>query len=280
MSKIKYDITLHNFGLFRLDGGSMFGSVPKELWSKKIEADEKNRITLATNSLLLRTEGRCILLDVGNGDKWNKKLKEIYAIEHIPLPAPVAVTDIILTHLHFDHAGGISRLNDKGELELTYPKANIYLQKENYSNALKPNLKEKASYLKDHTEILDKANLNLLEGSNEVFPGIWVHRIDGHTVGQQYIEIKNPEETIMFATDLIPTSHHLPLPYHLGYDVCSMTTMREKEQFLEKARLVDAVVVFQHDAKTAAGRIGIDKKGHYCLEKEVPLSTEKATVAA
>lgn len=261
----------HNFGNFRLDGGSMFGSVPKELWSKKIPADDKNRIQLATNALVIKNEERLILVDLGNGDKWESKFRDIYCIENNPFPAASEVSDIILTHLHFDHAGGISTYNPDKELVLTYPKATVYLQKDNYSNACKPNIKERASYLKENCAILDKASLELVDGSKELFPGVTVHKIDGHTVGQQYIEVKTAEEIYMFATDLIPTAHHLPLPYHLGYDICAITTIREKEQFLEKALLRDAVVVFQHDTDTVAGKIELDKKGNYALKSEVKI---------
>lgn len=263
---------LHNFGFFRLDGGSMFGSVPKEIWQKKIPADEKNRIELATNSLIIENGENFILIDTGNGDKWSDKLKEIYCINHIPLPREEKITDIILTHLHFDHAGGVSRRDGDGAITLTYPDAEILLQKENYSNASKPNLKERASYLKENIEVLDKANLTLIDGSKEIFPGITVHRIDGHTTGQQYIEIKNGDETFLYATDLIPTSHHLPIPYHMGYDVCGLTTMREKQEFLEKALLLDATIVFQHDPLVPAGKVKIDEKGHFALAKTVKLN--------
>jgi glyoxylase-like metal-dependent hydrolase (beta-lactamase superfamily II) len=265
------EISLHNFGQICLDGGSMFGSVPKELWSKKIPADEKNRICLATNSLIVKTDGRCFLIDTGNGDKYDKKFKEIYLTEYLPLPDPGIVTDVILTHLHFDHAGGISYYGPKSELMLTYPKANVFLQKENYTNAAKPNLKERASYLKENIDILDKANLTLLDGSEEICPGIRVHRIDGHTHGQQYVEIRTEKDTYFFATDLIPTHHHLPLPYHLGYDMCAQTTIREKQEFLEKVMLIDGIVVFQHDTKIQAAKIQIDKKGHYAVKEEVKL---------
>lgn len=273
MSTENFEITLHDFGQICLDGGSMFGSVPKVLWSKKIPADEKNRITLATNSLIVKTKDKCFLIDTGNGTKYDEKFHSIYQQEYKPLPDSSIITDVILTHLHFDHAGGISYYDENKELQLTYPKANVYLQKENYANAGKPNLKERASYLKENIEVLDKANLILEDGSSEIYPGIWVHRIDGHTHGQQYVEIRTGKETYFFATDLIPTHHHLPIPFHLGYDICAHTTMKEKEEFLEKVMLIDGIVVFQHDQKVKAGKISLDKKGHYCLGCEVVLQT-------
>ncbi len=273
MTSDNIEIYLHKFGQIKLDGGSMFGSVPKEIWSKKIPADEKNRITLATNSIIIKTADKCFLVDTGNGDKWDEKRRSIYEFTYKPLNDPAQITDVILTHLHFDHAGGISYYTPSKELKLTYPKANIFLQKENYTNAGKPNLKERASYLKENVEILDKANLNLVEGSVEIHPGIWVHRIDGHTTGQQYVEIRKPNETFYFATDLIPTHHHLPIPFHLGYDICAQTTMREKQDFLDKVLLTDGTVIFQHDSEIQAGKIQIDKKGNYCLKEKIPINS-------
>ena len=268
----KIELFYYDFGTFRLDGGAMFGSVPKTIWSNKIPADEKNRIPLATKCLILKTSSRCILIDTGNGSKWDEKYKDIYAIEYKPLPNPEIITDVILTHLHFDHAGGISYYDSGKNLKLTYPNASVYLQKENYANALKPNLKERASYLRENVEILDKANLNLIDGSTEIFPGIWAHKIDGHTIGQQYVEIRAIDQTYFFATDLIPTHHHLPVAYHMGYDLCGNTVMREKQEFLDKVMLADGTVIFQHDASVTAGKIEINNKGHFSLKKEVALN--------
>lgn len=270
-----YKIETVNFGMFRLDGGSMFGAVPKNLWSKLTPADEENRITLATRSLVLTGNDRKILVDVGNGDKWSDKLKKIYAIKNLPLSElgfePHEITDVILTHLHFDHAAGISRYNNDGELELTYPKAQIHLQKDNFKNALNPNPREKASYLKEHVEILKSPKLTLIEGDAEIMPGISVSQINGHTRGQQYIEIRDDKVTLLFPSDLCPTSNHLPLPYNMGYDICTETLLKEKEHFLKYALEKDAIVVFEHDPKVTAARITTNERGHYCIKEQVEI---------
>jgi glyoxylase-like metal-dependent hydrolase (beta-lactamase superfamily II) len=274
--KIKdFDISLHTFEHFRLDGGAMFGSVPKNLWSKLIPADEQNRITLATNCLVLTGQNKKILVDVGNGNKWDEKLRNIFAIESLPsssLVAPESITHVILTHLHFDHAGGISYYDNNHQLKLTYPNAEIFVQRRNYENALNPGLKERASYLKENVEILKQSKLNLLDGKTEIFPGLFVHSVDGHTIGQQYMEISGNEGTILFATDLIPTSHHLPLPYHMGYDICGTTLIKEKEVFLEYALNKNAIVVFEHDISIKAARIEKNDKGHYCVREKIHIS--------
>lgn len=255
------------FGSFRLDGGCMFGSVPKNFWSRNIPADTENCIPLVCRSLLIRTGSRTILLDVGLGNKWSEKLQSIYGIK---LEDPTSlgfrseeITDVILTHLHFDHAGGISYFDSAGALQLTYPQARIHLQVANWEHAQHPTPKDRASYLPENIEPLKGANLQLCDGSVEVIPGIIVHRVDGHTPGQQWIEVVGDSQRIFFPTDLIPTSHHLPLAYHMGYDVCAQTLLKEKLSFLERASHQDVIVCFQHDADVALAKVGLTPKGQF-----------------
>lgn len=263
----RYTITSFIFGTFRLDGGSMFGSVPKNLWSKRITPDAENCIPLACRSLLLQDGERSILIDVGTGDKWNEKLRAIYNIElRDPTTLPFAsteITDIILTHLHFDHAGGISRTNDQG-LQLTYPNAAIHLQRANWERAQHPTPKDRASYLIENVAPLTDAELRLYDGSTEVLPEITVHRVDGHTPGQQWIEIGIENNTLIFPTDVIPTSHHVPLAFHMGFDVCADTLLQEKQTLLQRAVDTSAVVCFQHDPCVAFARIEKTPRGDFC----------------
>ncbi|RME57634.1 MAG: MBL fold metallo-hydrolase [Candidatus Dadabacteria bacterium] len=265
---MSYDIRIVNHGFFKLDGGSMFGAVPKAIWEKVYPADSRNRIQLATNSLLLRGEGRVILVDVGNGDKWSDKQKDIFEFNPVPEEElgfkKEEVTDIILTHLHFDHAGGISYFNSRGNLALSYPNANVYLQEANFKTALSPNVREKASYLKENVEILKEANLFLLQGDEEIFPGVKVYRVDGHTEGQQVVEVNTGGIILLYLTDLCPTSRHLPLPYHMGYDMCVKTLLKEKKRFLDYAVQNSAVLVFEHDPDTTLATITLNEKKHYC----------------
>lgn len=271
----RFEISTHVLGHFRLDGGAMFGSVPKNIWAKKIPADDENCIALATRSLLISDGERRFLVDVGCGEKWEAKPRAIFAIRNRPVAEwgfdPAQITDVILTHLHFDHAGGISYFSPDGNLKLAFPQARVHLQADNFRNASAPTLKERASYLKDNVEILKSADLNLVDGSTEIHPGIWVHRVDGHTLGQQVVEARTGEGSVYFATDLIPTAHHLPLAFHMGYDVCAETLMREKAEFLEKLANQDAIIVFQHDKDVAAGRVGLDDRGQYCLASQVQI---------
>lgn len=272
-----YEVSTIAFGSFCLDGGAMFGSVPKTLWEKRIQADGRNRIPLALRCLVLRAPGRLVLVDVGMGEKWNDKAREIYALKNIPESAwgfrAEEVTDIILTHLHFDHAGGISRYQTgaSGEVELVFPQARVYLQKANLENAKRPNVKERASYLAENIEPLSKAKLTLIDGTAEVLPDIWVQRFDGHTTGQQMIEVRAGAESIVFPSDLVPTQHHLPVPYHLGYDICAATALKERAALLDEAHRKRSIIVFEHDADLAAARITIDARGHYAVGERISL---------
>jgi len=263
----RYSVRVVEFGSFRLDGGCMFGSVPKNLWSKSIASDSENCIPLACRSLLLEDGARSILIDVGIGTIWSDKLKSIYAIDLAPADSlgfsPSQITDIILTHLHFDHAAGIAYQRDDKSLELTYPNARVHIQVANWEHAQNPSPKDRASYLPTTIEPLKRANLQLCDGSVEILPEITVHRVDGHTPGQQWVEIGAGETRLFFPTDLVPTSHHVPLAYHMGYDVCAETILREKFAFLERATQPGVTVCFQHDTTRPFARIRQNERGGF-----------------
>ena len=271
----RYTITPIIFGSFRLDGGCMFGSVPKNLWSKSISADDENCIPLVCRSLVIEDDSRRFLVDVGIGDKWSDKQRAIYGISLNPdliegFNSPT-ITDVILTHLHFDHAGGISCRDATGRLALRYPHARVHLQSANWQQAQNPTPKDRASYLQENIEPLRDAKLMLCDGTVEIAPGIILHRVDGHTPGQQWVEIRGDQERLFFATDLIPTSHHIPLAFHMGYDVCAETLLREKLYFLERAVKENAIVAFQHDSKVEAVRVGLSDKGQFQAREQIRL---------
>ncbi|MCB0311366.1 MAG: MBL fold metallo-hydrolase [Bdellovibrionales bacterium] len=273
----KFEICVEELGTFRLDGGAMFGSVPKNIWAKGAIPDEHNCIALTTRSLIIRCDSRVFLIDVGLGDKWSDKEKEIFAIKNKPQSelcfSSSEITDIVLTHLHFDHAGGISRKVDAtGSFELCFPHARVWLQKDNWKNAQDPNLKERASYLKANVEPLKQAQLELTTGSQEIFPDLWVHQVNGHTLGQQWIEVRSGKKSLVFPTDLIPTAHHLPVPFHMGYDICAKTILDEKAHFLKKAVQLNWIVVFEHDPDTAACRVTTDERGRFTRGEVIDLS--------
>jgi glyoxylase-like metal-dependent hydrolase (beta-lactamase superfamily II) len=255
-----YRISLHNHGFFRLDGGAMFGSVPRALWAREAPPDEENRILLATRSLVIDHQDRRMIVDVGCGDKWTEKSRIIFCISSAAYVRVEGVTDVLLTHLHFDHAGGVSRIH-AGVVEPNYPDARHYVSAANYDNARNPNRRERASYLPENVDVLNGVELTLTDDGQEVWPGISVHQADGHTRGLQWVKVTSGDETIAFPADLIPTSKHLPIPYVMGYDMCAELAMREKENFLKQAVEGKWIVVFEHDPEVAAGRIRLDERG-------------------
>ncbi|MCJ7611471.1 MAG: MBL fold metallo-hydrolase [Candidatus Aminicenantes bacterium] len=271
----RVQVAVHNHGFYRLDGGAMFGTVPKTIWSRLMPPDDDNCIRLATRSLLIKDGPRVFMADIGCGEKWPEKLRRIYAIENFPAMETDLesgpVTDIVLSHLHFDHAGGLSRFKPGSttDVELSHPRARVYVQSANYETARAPNPRERASYLKENVLVLEQARLELTRGSQEIYPDIWVHQNNGHTRGQQWLEVKNGAESIVFPADLIPTSAHLPIPYSMGYDISTETLLREKEEFLGRAVAGRWIVVFCHDPNVPAARLEMDEKGRTVVEETV-----------
>ena len=257
--------TLHTVeaGFLWLDGGSMFGSVPKPLWSRTNPADERNRIRLAMRTMLLRGHGRTVLVDDGLGDKMSDKLRDIYRVEPEPsleqsLAAlgvkPADVTDVILTHLHFDHAGGSTRRGPNG-LEPTFPNARWYLQRRNWDNAHAPNPRERASYMPENYDALEAAGvLTLWDGPARPWPGVETIPIHGHTRGQQVVRVEGGGQVAYFVSDLIPTAAHVRIPFVMGYDVAAIETMEEKRALLSRAVQERAWIVLEHDPDTALAR--------------------------
>jgi glyoxylase-like metal-dependent hydrolase (beta-lactamase superfamily II) len=271
-----FEVSTVNHGFFWLDGGAMFGPVPKTIWSRLIPADGENRIRLATRSLVVQADERVFIADLGNGEKLPDKLRGIYRIENFK-PEDMgfdfgAVTDVLLSHLHFDHCGGISRFKPgSSEVDLSFPKARVHLQAAQLETARSPNPHERASFLKENVQVLEKAALNLVRGSQEIHPGLWVHRSDGHTRGLMWVEVRNGSESIVFPSDLIPTSRHLPLPFTMGYDICVETLVQEKENLLNRAVAGDWIIVFAHDPDIPAARVRIDDRGRYAVREVVNL---------
>ncbi len=271
----EYSISVHITHRLSLDGGAMFGAVPKTLWERRIEADEKNRIPMVTRLLLLRSKDRFVVVDTGCGGKWTEKQNEIFAFEahheqevHQLL---ADATDVVLTHFHFDHAGGVSYVDAAGVLQLSFPEAKHYVQSEHWSYAKQPLSRESASFIEENIAPLTQANLTLTEDLQEILPGVRVHKFTGHTKGYQAVTVSDGKTTLAYPSDLIPTAHHVPVVWLMGYDICAERTVAEKQAFLEKAVAEDWLVVFSHDKDTAAGRIGVDSKGRFELREVVQI---------
>ena len=251
-------------GFLWLDGGSMFGSVPKPLWSKTNPPDERNRIRLAMRCLLVEGHGRRILVDDGIGDKFPAKLADIYRVEQDEvrlesslekLGLTVAdVTDVVLTHLHFDHAGGSTR-KDGDRLVPRLPNARYHVQRRNWENALNPNPRERASYMTENfVPLKDAGVLELGDGPQTPWPGFELVLADGHTRGQQLPRIAGPEGVAYFVADVIPTASHVRIPFVMGYDVAAIETMTEKQALLERAVAENAWIYLEHDPSIAWAR--------------------------
>ncbi len=245
-------------GFFKLDGGAMFGVVPKVLWSRTNPADKNNLCPWAMRSLLIEDGKRLILIDNGIGDKQDDKfLKHYYLHGDVNLNLSLAkigfsaddVTDVFLTHLHFDHCGGSVKWNkDRSGFEMAFKNAKYWSNKEHWEWATVPNNREKASFLKENIiPIQEAGHLNFVERENEIFNNFDVLFVNGHTEAQMIPYITYKDKTIVFAADLLPSTGHIPLPYVMGYDTKPLITLNEKEKFLKDAAEQKYIIFLQHD---------------------------------
>ncbi|MCH7974230.1 MAG: MBL fold metallo-hydrolase [Bacteroidetes bacterium] len=267
----KYNIKVIDAGFFALDGGAMFGIIPRPLWNKNNPPDEANRIKLATRLLLLESESKKILIDTGMGNKWNKKSKGIYSIDQTQNSLfkslltvnikPEDITDVILTHLHFDHAGGATIIKDN-KLLPTFPNAVYHVQKKNFEWAINPTDRDKGSYLKDNYDPLVKEGvLKLIDGQNQFDDEIHFVIVNGHTFAQQLIKISDSSNTLLYCCDLFPTYSHIQLPYIMSYDLQPLITLQEKKYILRKTVEENWKLFFEHDPEFAYATVKSTEKG-------------------
>ncbi|MEO0080011.1 MAG: MBL fold metallo-hydrolase [candidate division WOR-3 bacterium] len=252
-------------GFFGLDGGAMFGVVPKPLWEKTNPPDERNRIRLALRPLLVVTSQYRILFDTGIGDKENAKFQDIYRIEKSDTIdaslaragfRPEEVTHVVLTHLHFDHCGGTTRLDSTGRPVLRFPNARHFVQRLEWDDATHPNRRTRATYLPDNFLPIEEAGqLELIEGNLELLPGIELVRTGGHTRGMQIGFIRAEGKTAVFWSDMIPTRSHIAIPYIMGYDLFPLETMELKERLVGQACDERWISFLEHDPEVTCGII-------------------------
>jgi glyoxylase-like metal-dependent hydrolase (beta-lactamase superfamily II) len=253
-------------GGFRLDGGAMMGSVPKVLWSKTNPSDEYNRIDLSLRCLLLDNGQDRVLIETGMGSKLSDEMRSMFNVVQTENPLVDALNDVgcskndithvILTHLHFDHSGGATEFNESGDIAPTFPNAQYYISKRNWQAANRPNPRDKASYLTENFECLEKNDqLVLLEDNCKIIHNIATITVDGHTAGQQLIKVESEGSTIIFVADLIPLKSHLKLPWIMGYDLNAQLTLSEKTIFLNDAAKYGWWLWFYHDPETVAVKI-------------------------
>jgi glyoxylase-like metal-dependent hydrolase (beta-lactamase superfamily II) len=255
----EYELITVSDGTFRLDGGAMFGVVPKSIWDKINPADPRNRILLSLNCLLVRAAGKNILIDTGIGARCDQKSYKIYEINRSPgleenlkkvsIP-PEKIDSVILTHLHFDHCGGNTKLDARGNLVPSFPNAEYIVQRKEWEDAFNPNERTKGSYREDDLLALQKAGqLHLIDGDSEVAPGIHAVVTGGHTRGHQIVSIENAGKRCIFWGDLIPTTGHINVPYIMSYDLFPLDTIAQKKKWEEIAVSEKCICYFEHDPR-------------------------------
>jgi glyoxylase-like metal-dependent hydrolase (beta-lactamase superfamily II) len=250
-------------GYVSLDGGAMFGVIPKVMWEKKIPCDGRNRIQLAMNCLLVHAGGKRILVETGIGAKMSAKLRDIYGVEgpfvngrlkdHGLDPGEIDI--VINTHLHFDHCGGNTRV-EKDKVVAVYPNAKYVVQRGEFEHAKHPTERDRASYLEENYVPLSSAKLALLEADRAIAPGVELIRIPGHTANMQCVKLTGGGKTAFFLADLVPTTAHLPLPWIMGFDLYPMTTLENKKKWIPELVKEGWIALFCHDTKTQAAYIG------------------------
>jgi glyoxylase-like metal-dependent hydrolase (beta-lactamase superfamily II) len=261
-------------GTFRLDGGAMFGVVPKVLWSRRAPADDRNRIALALRPLLIRTPTDTILVDAGAGDKYAEKELAIYGFDRRDQleaslagagVAPADVTLVIATHLHWDHVGGLTT-RVGGRLVPRFPRARHVVRRGEWDVATHPNERIQASYVADDFAPLVEAGLvDFLDEDGFVVPGISVHRTGGHTRYHQIVRVESGGAVAVFMADLIPTVAHVDPPWIMGYDLYPLETLAAKKQWLADAVAGEYAIFFEHDPALVAGVIR-EERGRYRVE--------------
>jgi glyoxylase-like metal-dependent hydrolase (beta-lactamase superfamily II) len=245
---------------FKIDGGAMFGVVPKVIWERLMTSDESNRITLDLNLLLVKSGGKNILIDSGIGDTLNEKQKKIYGVEkdsnlekalsEIGLK-PENIDWVILTHLHLDHAGGVVKFNSQKEKIPRFPKAKYVIQRKEWKYALQPDERTQATYMVDNMMALDECGaMDLVDGDKEIVTGIKVKLAGGHTKGQQVIFIEGGEKTILYPGDIIPTISHLRIPYVAGVDIYPLEVMEVKKKLIQDCLDNKWMIAFDHEIDT------------------------------
>ncbi len=260
----EFELSVINAGTFRLDGGAMFGIIPKVIWEKDNPADARNRILLGLNCLLIRDAADTILVDTGMGSIYNDKFASLYGLdrsqtnlvkclEGVDVKA-ADVTKVILTHMHFDHSGGNCFKDSSGELKPTFSSAVYYINRDELAYAEQPDPRSKPSYLPYTWEpLMKRGQVVLTSHDQEIAPGVSVQSAPGHTENHQVVVVRSEGKIACFLADLVPTLSHLKTHYVMGYDLFPMTTMETKERMLKQAWQENWLLIFEHSAEITAG---------------------------
>lgn len=267
----KYELKVIETGVFGLDGGAMFGIIPKPLWSKFNPADEQNRVTLNARNLLLISATRKILIDTGIGSDWDEKFIRNYRLDQTENTMsnslnklgikPDEITDVLLTHLHFDHTGGSTYLKD-GNWIPTFPNAKYYVQKKHFEWALNPTDRDRGSFIQNRFMPLhNEGLLNFIDGEVQFDDEIEFLTINGHTSFQQMIKVHDSSNTVLFCGDLFPFTSHIPISYVMGYDLQPLITVQEKKKILPIAIEQNWKLFFEHDPEVIMATVAESQRG-------------------
>jgi glyoxylase-like metal-dependent hydrolase (beta-lactamase superfamily II) len=280
---IKSIQTIHS-GYFKLDGGAMFGVVPKTLWHKLNPPDDNNMCTWSFRCLLIETNDRKILVDCGMGDKQDAKFKSFFEPHGKTDIVNVLkekgfdandITDVFLTHLHFDHCGGAVSKKEDGSLVPTFPNARYWSCERHWNWAMNPNERERNSFLKENfVSLKEKGVVEFIDSSNKTIdwlPGIRIQFVYGHTEAMMLPVIEFNNQTYIYCADLFPSSLHIPMPYVMAYDVRPLITLEEKALILNQAVENNHILIFEHDPKVDAATVRKDEKGKIVLDKVITL---------
>jgi len=263
----EFDIHVISDGTFMLDGGQMFGVVPKVLWEKKIPADARNRIRMSLTCLVIQTGRQNILVETGIGDKFDARFAEIYGVEHSTTLLgelqklgldPEDIDIVINTHLHFDHCGWNTHRQD-GRTVPTFARARYVVQRKEWEHAQRPTERDRASYIEEFFAAAE-AQTNFLDGDGEVVPGVRVEVASGHTQNLQCVRVDSEGQTLFFISDLVPTTAHLPYPWIMSFDLYPLETLENKKRLLPQLAAAKALVVFPHDPCVPCARL-VDIEG-------------------
>ena len=268
LGSLRLDIVRDCF--FRLDGGAMFGVVPKTLWERKFPADAQNRVRLATNCLLVRGPGFTLLVESGLGERWDAKSREMLSIDPSPglerslASLGVSMSDVdalVLSHLHFDHAGGATR-NENGAAVPAFPNAVLYVQRSELAHARAPHERDRASYRPaDWEPWADAGRLDPVDGEREIRPGVRVVPLPGHNTGMQAVRIDSGGATAFYFADALPTAAHVPLPWLMAYDLYPVELLENKRRLVADAVREGWLCVFEHDPDVPWGTIVDEPNG-------------------
>lgn len=271
-----------NDGLFRLDGGAMFGVIPRPMWERVAHPDDRNRITLAMNSLLIRAAGKWILVETGAGDKWDAKRRDIYAFEGRGLPQQLAergvrpeqIDVVVNTHLHFDHCGGNTQMAD-GKPTPAFPNARYIVQRGEFEHARRPTERDRASYFPENFEpIAASGQWELIDDEREIASGVELLLAPGHTKEMMIVRLSGGGQSAVFLADLVPTTAHIPDPWIMGFDLYPLTTLENKKKWLPEIARQGWLALFGHDRALPVARLELQSAERGEKITAVPVALE------